>query len=39
MTDGAPNMPLQPPHSVVTPLAEARVAPAGVLLKRSVRRT
>ena len=30
-------MPLQPPRTSVTPRAVARVAPAGVLLKRSVR--
>src|SRR5208337_4366706 len=33
----APNQPLQPSHSAVTPRAGARVAPAGVPLKRSVR--
>jgi hypothetical protein len=30
---------LQPPHSAVTPRAEARVAPAGGQLNASVRRT
>lgn len=29
----ASNQPLQPPHSAVTPRAEARVAPAGGRLK------
>ncbi len=34
-----PNMPLQPPHTAVTPLACATGAPAGRRLKRGVRRT
>ena len=32
-----PNQPLQPPHTAVTPRAEARVAPAGGRLNGGVR--